>query len=342
MGALTPYAQILVPIAFIVIGLLAGWISEKIIFPSIKKVVMKTKWPGDEIIVNGFRGMLFLWFILAGIYGALLTLSITPLLLTYAIKTIVVIIILSFTVVATRIAVGFVHLYTNKFQGVLFATSIFANLTKLFFFLIGILIILQILGIPITPILTALGVGGLAIALALQPTLSNLFAGLHILASRGIKPGDYIKIDSGEEGYVVDISWRNTTIKTLPNNLVIVPNDKIASAIVTNYYLPEQGIKVYVPVGVSYDSDLEKVEIVTIEVAKEIMNSVPGGAPDFEPVIRYNTFGDFSINFNVVMFANDFADQYLIKHEFIKQLHQRYIKEKIEIPFPVRTVYMKQ
>ncbi|MDI6784396.1 MAG: mechanosensitive ion channel family protein, partial [bacterium] len=209
-------------------------------------------------------------------------------------------------------------------------------------FLIGLLVILQTLGLSITPILTALGVGGLAVALALRETLSNLFSGLHILASKQIKPGDYVKLDSGEEGYITDITWRNTTIKTLANNMVIVPNSKLASAIITNFHLPENNVKVYIPVGVSYTSDLEKVEKVTVEVAKEIMQEIPGGVPEFDPVIRYSEFADSSIKFTVVMYAKDFIDQYLIKHEFIKRLHKRYITEGIEIPFPIRTVYMKK
>jgi len=140
----------------------------------------------------------------------------------------------------------------------------------------------------------------------------------------------------------MDISWRNTTIRQLPNNVVIVPNSKLASIIVTNYYLPQQEMSVLVQVGVGYDSDLEKVEKVTIEVAKEVMREVPGGVPEFEPFIRYHTFGDFSIDFTVILRAREFVDQYLVKHEFIKRLHRRYQQEGIEIPFPIRTIYMRQ
>jgi small-conductance mechanosensitive channel len=209
--------------------------------------------------------------------------------------------------------------------------------------MIGVLIMLQSLGISITPIITALGVGGLAVALALQDTLSNLFSGLQILISRQLRPGDYIRLDTGEEGYVADITWRNTTIRALPNNMIVVPNAKLASSIiVTNYYMPEQEMSVLVQVGVAYESDLEKVEKVTIEVAKEVMKEVPGGVPEFEPFTRYHTFADFSINFSVILRAKEVVDQYLIKHEFVKRLHRRYLKEGIQIPFPIRTIHMKE
>jgi small-conductance mechanosensitive channel len=201
-------------------------------------------------------------------------------------------------------------------------------------FLMGALIILQTLNISITPILTALGVGGLAVALALQDTLSNLFSGLQIIASRQVRPGDYVKLESGEEGYVIDITWRNTAIRALPNNMVIVPNSKLASTLVTNYYQPEKEMAVLVEVGVGYQSELKKVEQTTIEVAREVMHEVKGGVREFEPFIRYHSFGDSSINFTVILRGCEFTDQFLIKHEFIKRLHERFSDGSHRNPFP--------
>ena len=124
----------------------------------------------------------------------------------------------------------------------------------------------------------------------------------------------------------------------LPNNVVLVPNAKLAQAIVTNYYLPDRELAVLVEVGVDYDSDLTQVERVTCEVAKDTLEHVPGGASDFDPFIRYHTFADSSINFTVILRGREFVDQYLIKHEFIKRLHARFDREGIVIPFPIRTV----
>jgi small-conductance mechanosensitive channel len=218
----------------------------------------------------------------------------------------------------------------------------FANLTRFLVLVVGILIILESLGISITPILTALGVGGLAVALALQDTLSNLFAGIHVIASGQLKPGHYMKLGSGEEGYVRDITWRYTTITTLQNNTVIVPNAKLASAIVTNYNIPNEEMSISVDIGVSYESDLEKVERVTIEVARGVMKDVHGGVTDFEPAVSYYKFGDSGIYFNVALRARAFVDQYAIKHELIKRLHKSYRDEGIEIPYPARAIYMKE
>jgi small-conductance mechanosensitive channel len=332
----------LLPSAFLIGGFIAGWIFEKIILSKLKKIAAKTKWEGDEILIAALRGKTIFWFVIAGIYGAILNIPLTANTFNALEKILVIIFVASLTLVLARVAVAFVNSYTRKVRGVTPLTSIFTNLTNIVVFVVGLLIILQSLGISITPMLTALGVGGLAVALALQDTLSNLFSGIHIIASGKIRPGDYVVLDSGERGYVADIAWRNTTIRALPNNMIIVPNSKMASAIITNYSQPEKEMSVYIEVGVSYDSDLAKVETVTLEVAKNVLGEIQGGIPEFEPFIRYHTFGDSSIDFTVILRTREFINQYIIKHEFIKRLHERYNKEGINIPFPIRTVYMKE
>ncbi len=207
------------------------------------------------------------------------------------------------------------------------------------------LIVLDRLKITITPFLASLGISGLVVALALQDTLSNFFSGIYINLDKPIRIGDYIMLESGQEGYVTHIGWRSTRIRMLPNNILIMilimPNAKLAGSLVTNFYLPESELSVLVKVGVSYGSDLEKVERVTIDVAKQVLQETQGAAKEFEPSLRYNAFGEFSINFTVFLRAKEYTDRYLIVHEFIKRLHRRYQSEGIEIPFPVRTVYVK-
>ena len=188
--------------------------------------------------------------------------------------------------------------------------------------------------------MASLGIGSLAVGLALQDTLSNLFAGFYLTLDRPARVGDYIRLESGEEGYVETIGWRSTQVRMLPNNMFVIPNSKLASSIFTNFYLPDRELAVLVDVGVSYNSDLKKVEKATIEVAKEVMKEISGGMPDFQPFIRFNTFADSSINFTVILRGREYVDQYLIKHEFIKRLHERYQREGIEIPYPQRTIHM--
>ncbi|MBI3910388.1 MAG: mechanosensitive ion channel family protein [Armatimonadetes bacterium] len=346
MGTSFGPAQWAVPVAFLLSGGLLGIVLEIIILPRLKRFAARTRWGLDEILVGALRGVMVWWSLTAGAYAALFSLRLVNVsldnnLIVLLEKTLASIAILSATVFTARLAVGLVNAYARNIAGILPSTSIFSNLTRLLIFAIGVLIILQSLGVSITPILTALGVGGLAVALALQDTLSNLFSGLHLVVSRKISPGEYVRLESGEEGYVEDISWRNTTVRTIQNNLVVIPNSKLASTIITNYHRPSRDVTVLVAVGVSYDSDLEHVEQVTLGVARELLQEVPGGVHDYQPLVRYHTFGDSSINFNVVLRAREFADQYLLKHELIKRLHERYRREGIQIPFPIRTLYVK-
>lgn len=331
----------ILPIFYILGSIVLGFLCQVIVLSWLHSIAKRTKWRGDDIIIHSLRGWIIFWFILAGISLALPHLITEPAMLTIINKILLVLTIFSITMVFANIAVGFVDLVSGKIKEALPKTTILTNITKIFILLIGILIILNALGISIAPILAGLGIGGLAVALALQDTLSNLFAGLQIIISRQLKPGDYVKLSSGEDGYVVDITWRNTTIRELTNNLIIIPNAKLAQTIVKNYYLPEKGMAVLVQVGVSYDSDLEKVERVVVEVAKETMKDVPGAIKDFEPFIRYHTFADFSINFSVILRCEEFVNQYMLKHEFIKRLHKRFKKENITIPYPIRTVYLE-
>jgi small-conductance mechanosensitive channel len=329
------------PLILVSGGVAVGLVFEKIVLLWLKKITARTEWEGDDIIVAALKGLTFLCFALFGVWLAAASSPASAELKVYLHRAVAIGYILSATFVAMRAAVGFVKLYAAKAAGVLPPSSIFINLTRAVVFGIGVLIILQTVGISITPLLTALGVGGLAVALALQDTLSNFFSGLQILLSRQIKPGDYIKLETGEEGYVVDTTWRNTTIRALPNNVVVIPNSKLAGALVTNYYMPDKEIAVLMQVRVGYESDLEKVEKVTIETAREVMKTTTGGVPTFEPFIRYHTFGDFAIGFSVIMRGKEFTDQFLVKHEFVKKLHARYKSEGINIPFPIRTLEMR-
>jgi len=330
------------PPIIIIASLVLGRFCKKWVISKLLDLTSKTKFRFDDVLIRSLKSSVVLWCLLLGIYIALNFVSLPERILALTQKILLVLVLFTAFLFLARFLGDLIQIYEDKIKGALPGASIFKNLIKGFVLVIGFLMILHTIGISITPLITTLGIGGLAVALALQDTLANLFAGLHIVATKKVRPGDYIKIETGEEGYVTDITWRDTTIRQLPNNIVIIPNSKLASAIVTNYYFPERELAVLVQVGVSYDSDLEKVEKVTIEVAKEVMQEVSGGVSEFNPFIRYHTFDDFSINFTVILRAKEFVDQYLVKHEFVKRLKKRYDQEGIEIPFPIRTVFLKK
>ncbi|MER6070226.1 mechanosensitive ion channel family protein [Streptomyces sp. NPDC001817] len=322
-------------------GLLLAFMSRTLL-RWLAKHAKRTRWSGDDVIVDALRSVVP-WAAIAG--GAAAAAAVLPLTRTVQHHTdqiLEVWLIFVVTLSAARVIAGLVRTVTQSRSGVAGSATIFVNITRILVLAIGFLVVLQTLGISIAPLLTALGVGGLAVALALQDTLANLFAGIHILASKTVQPGDYIRLGSDEEGYVVDINWRQTTVRQLSNNLVVIPNGQLAKANMTNYTHPEQRLTVLVQAGVGYDSDLEHVERVTAEVVAETMREVEGAVPEHEPAIRFHTFGDSRIGFTVVLGVGEFSDQYRIKHEFIKRLHRRYRAEGISIPAPARTVSLQQ
>ena len=246
---------------------------------------------------------------------------------------------LSFTLfqVMARAATGFIEFCAQRNKNIP-QTSLLPNIVNVVIYAMGILLILSSMGISIAPLLTAMGIGGMAIALGLQETLANICAGIYLLMSKQLSINDYVRLSTGEEGQVSDITWRFTTIIATSGNAVVVPNQKISSAIITNYCMPEPDMSIKIPCCVSYDSDLDFVEKVTIEVAEEVGKKIDDTVTK-EPKVYFHTFNESSIDFNVVLHCSKFADQFTLKHEFIKALTKRYRQEGIEIPFPIRTVY---
>jgi small-conductance mechanosensitive channel len=209
-------------------------------------------------------------------------------------------------------------------------------------FTVGVLVIFQTMGIAIAPMLTALGVGGLAVALALQDTLANFFAGVTILASKQIRPGDYIRLDAGQEGVVYDVNWRTTTLRVPRNQFVIVPNTKLAQAIVSNFNVNEHALSLPVTAAVTYGSDLGKVERISKEAANEVIKRVEGSLPESEPVVRFHTFSDLGIRFDVIIRSKQYTDQGLLRSELIKALQARFVAEGVEIPSPYHVMLQQR
>ncbi len=208
-------------------GFVLGWIFDRIILGYLKRLAAKSAWEGDDIIIHCVHGVATLWLTVGGVYFAILSLHPAPKVLKPTQQVVLFLLLFSATVVAARIGAGLAGLYSRRAVGADRSISIFTYIAKLIIYIIGFLVILQSFGVSITPILTALGVGGLAVALALQDTLGNLFAGLGIIAVRKVRVGEFVRLDSGQEGYIADISWRYTEIRQLANNMILVPNSKL-------------------------------------------------------------------------------------------------------------------
>jgi len=325
---------------FISLGL--GIILLRLVFSKMLKIVANKTNVSYPLLQQIFRGIPTLLGILIGLYAAMEILTIPPRPLLFLQRLFHSVAIMSLALFVAHLSSGYLKQKFGKTSGSFASTSILATTVDLAVYTVGILILLESFGVAISPLLTALGVGGLAVALALQDTLANLFSGINILVSKQVKMGDFVKLSTSEEGHVVDMNWRNTTIKTPTENMVVIPNQKFASSIITNYAQPFAECSIAIPIGVSYESDLDHVEKVTAAVAKEILQEIEGGVNSFEPFVRYGSFAESSINFNVVLRVKTVTDQHLIRHEFIKRLHARYRQEGIIIPFPIRTVNLEQ
>jgi small-conductance mechanosensitive channel len=260
----------------------------------------RTRRHWDEAVIGELRRRVPLWSLLVGAYASLAHWRLAPEHALLVTRGLFVVGAVSVTFLAAAIVTRAIAEYGARTSPALAVTSLTQTVARILIIGIGVLVILNGLGVSITPMLTALGVGGLAVALALQEPLG----------------------------------WRLTRIRMLAGNLVLVPNARLSQAIVTNFHLPAKNVDVKVDLGVGYTSDLAKVERVTTEVAESVMRDVPGGVPGFMPLVRFHTFGTSSINFSVIMRAREFVDQFLVKHEFVKRLHERYEREGIVIPRP--------
>lgn len=334
--------QLLVPSAIIVGSLITGLLLRNWVLLFLQRLARKTKWRFDDIVISALRSSVVFWSLALGLYVLIQTQGLSHDATESFSKALGVLVIFSVTIFVSYVGTGVIEYYQSVVTGLASAASLLKNVVRVAVYSVGVLIILDDLHISIAPLLTALGVGGLAVGLGMQDTLSNFFAGLQILAARQIQIGNYIKLSSGDEGYVVDLNWRATIIKTLSGNHVIIPNKNMANLIVTNYQFPTPGIEIGLEVFVDYKSDLQKVEEVTLEEARELQRTVPGATKNYEPSVRFTKFGDSALYFSVNLRVDTYAGQYLVKHELIKRLKRRYEKEMIVIPFPIQTVLLNK
>ncbi|MBI4400640.1 MAG: mechanosensitive ion channel family protein [Nitrospirae bacterium] len=295
----------------------------------------------DTFILQSLRIPSIAWGVLIGIYIAIDVTPLPPRPSALALNFVYGLLVLSVTAaVANLSGVALGHALRARNLPIP-ATGLSLTIFKVIIWVLGGLIVLSSLGVSITPLLTALGVGGLAVALALQETLTNFFAGLHLLLARPIRVGDFVKLETGQEGYVVDIGWRSTKLRMLPNNIIVVPNSKMAQSILINYHLPEPRMALPIRIGVSYDTDPEHVERVLVEEATKAIGQVPGLLAEPEPAVRFVPgFGDSSLDFTLICQIREYEDQFLVQHELHKRIFKRFKQEGITIPFPQRTVHL--
>ena len=330
------------------VSLIVGVVLNRMLTKKLDEKAESTDSELMEIFFRAMKGLPISLCLVTGLYWSVQAATLPTSLDTVFSYVLFTVIVFSLTRVCERTLSGFIRL---KFSGSsdITQSTLLDTIFRVAIYASGVLIVLDYFGISIAPIMAAMGVGGMAVAFGVRETLENVFSGLQIIVSKQLRVNDYIKLSTGDEGRVTDINWRYITI-TPPSdsNVVVIPNKVIASSVTTNYSQPRDDIVLIVPIGVGYESDLEHVERVTIEVARELQIKIDGYEPEFDengvdrsplsPVVRYQKFNDSSIDFNAVMHVRSFTNQYLLKHEFIKAITKRYREEGINIPFPIRTL----
>ncbi|HWQ54097.1 MAG TPA: mechanosensitive ion channel family protein [Bryobacteraceae bacterium] len=336
------WMKLVVPVGVLALTMATGLVVKRLLFRVLRAWAAGTKSQAGLLGIQALEGPFMIWVLILGIHLATQSSELPPRPAWWSARILMVLWIASFTMVATRLAGDLIRFYGSGVQGLLPVTTLTQNLAQIGVVILGVLVLLNQLDISITPILTALGVGGLAVALALQDTLSNLFAGFYVAVSGQLRLGDYIRLSSGEEGYVADITWRSTTVRALSNNLIVIPNAKLGQAIVTNYHLPEKQMSCMVQVTVAYDSDPDHIERVLVEECREAARTLPGLLIEPEPFVRFDPgFGDSGLGFTLICQVREFVDQYEVRHELRKRILKRFRREGIEIPYPTRTLHLK-
>ena len=324
----------------LIAALVVGFVLNRILHHWTKK--LRNTW--GEMVFALLESLPMPLLVLAALYTGLELLTLPGKYERIGSKLIFALLILILFYFPAKVVILFLRRLGQRRPGLEQVAQPAAFLIRALFAILAVIIVLENLGVSLTAVWTTLGIGSVAVALALQETLSNFFAGLYILADHPVSAGDYIKLDGGQEGFVVRVGWRSTVLRTLPNNHVIVPNSTLAKAVITNYSLPEPRMAYVMPVSVAYGTDPQRVEKVLLDVAQEaIRDRLEGLLAEPAPFVRLIPgFGDSSLDFSLIVQLRQFTDQYLVQSELRKRVLARFEQEAIQVPFPTRALVLDE
>jgi small-conductance mechanosensitive channel len=333
----------------IILGVVTGLIVEKVLLGTVRQILRHTPLELNETIASTLRGVIFWLVTLWSIYMATFGLPYFQPTHVDLIRHMVFVMAMLLSIqLLAKVAVALARFYLtySNVRTALPNTSIFENIIRFGVYILGMLMLLQTMGVSIVPIVTALGVGGLAISLALQDPLSNLFAGIQMILARQIRVGSTIQLENGQTGEVVDIAWRTTTLRQLSGNVVILPNNKLSSNILISYNNPHPDLTVTLQVAVPLNADLQQVETLALDVAQTVGLAIirqkmgKTKPTPFTPVVRYLSYGESWINMALQLPFPVPMDGGLVRHELFKALHARFMADNISLPFPQNVVHL--
>jgi len=335
-----PIRALVIFIVLLVVLRIVVSILERIIL----RLVKKTKTDLDDIIIKKSSGPITLILVLISLKIALNEMALEAALLSRInnfVYSVAVILVSYLIYVVIDVAVFRVWTKVSSKARIEVGQSLASLIhgaLKVILILLSALYILHIWGIDIVPLLGALGIAGLAIALALQPVLANIFSGVSIILDKSVRVGDLVYLESRTKGKIKKIGLRSTRLVTFDNELIIIPNTKLAESIIQNIALPEPRTRVVIPFGVAYGSDIDKVKKI---VLKEI-NSIKNVLKDPEPTISFRAMADSSLNFKAYFYVSHFANRFTAQDEANTKIYNALNKAEIEIPFPQMDVHLKK
>ncbi len=330
---------IIIAATFLILAKIFTWVSKNIF----KRYAAKTKTDVDDKLLAIAEKPVAILITLIGIKLAVNFLDIEAIIQTNIQHIINTFIIIAATYAGVLIAEIIFDMWARKFAKKTKShvddelLPIINTTIKVLFYIIGFIIILHEWGVNIIPFLTSLGIAGLAVGLALQQTLANIFGGIAMIIDRNIRVGDVIKI-SGRAGVIHQIGLRTTRMRTFDNDMLIIPNSEMANSIIENYAQPGKDARASFSVGVAYGTNPDKVK----KTITQALGTIKEIDKEPAPMVVFKEMADSSLNFDVYFWVKDYTMRFATKDKAITATYKALEKNKIEIPFPTRTVYMKK
>lgn len=324
--------------AELVLGLFLGLLARFLVIPLLARAAAKNDWPYDDLVVARVRRHVLVWAIFGSLYGAFEDMPWRPRSIAWGERITATVLALSVTMALIAIVSAIVDRAQNSHGG---GTTLVKYIINALIFIGGVGAALGFFEVSIFPALTALGVGGLAVALAFQDTLANVFAGVNLTAARQIRVGDYVSVDPHTEGFVIDIGWRMTTLRALENNLIFIPNKRLGEATMTNFSRPDPSMWIELRFRVALASDPARVEAV---VADEITaaRAELGGLREDAPLARLREIGPSALEYSFWVAIGNFVDRFALRHKLLTRVLLRLRSEGLEPPLPRQVVELRR
>ncbi|MBI4143584.1 mechanosensitive ion channel family protein [Candidatus Woesearchaeota archaeon] len=332
--------SVIIIVVFFVLSELVVLISQKVIL----RLTRKTKTEIDDLIVARTNRPISLILLLVGLRFAIIPHKLSGYfldLVEHGISSLIIAIITYMAIVVVDIIIvnwgrKFASRTESKVDDEIVA--LFQRFSRILLGFVGLIFILQVWGIQVSPLLASLGIAGIAVAFALQTTLGNIFGGISLIVDRSITVDDFVKLDDGTQGVVTDIGLRSTKLKSPDGDLIIIPNGKLADSKIYNYHKPLPKTRVTIEFGVKYGSDVEKVKKMVLNEIKNVNDALQ----DPEPIVVFEEFGEFALKFRAFFWVDSIEKKMASKEAALAAIYSVLNKNRIAIPFPTRTIYMGQ